>query len=274
MRILSPEEWSKLIAEIPPRWKLLARVKALNLQAIALPTIFDPAMNELHWNGREKENSVLPRGMYERLGRHLWYKHCPRTLRQLLRPPDRCRGLAGEDHTQGSGPLSVIFVRREDARREEDARSALEEGGHRAVVGTCPSVRGSEGRAIARRGSRPAVSRFPLVARPGPAAGVRCCIRAERTPAGHDGRMASHGSHSYRIIVRPSASARCRRSATASVPGRQVTRIVLVSLVQLLHELPGQAYPARTFPCWHPATLRDRDNTAPAIRQPHFVHCW
>jgi hypothetical protein len=48
----------------------------------------------------------------------------------LVRPPDRCRGLAGQDQSQGSAPrsgdapvgapLTVIFARRQNARREED----------------------------------------------------------------------------------------------------------------------------------------------------------
>jgi hypothetical protein len=63
----------------------------------------------------------------------------------LVRPSDRCRGLAGEDQCQGGAPaaergrttLTVIFARRQDARREEDGPVRYAGGGHRGSVTAC-----------------------------------------------------------------------------------------------------------------------------------------
>ncbi len=101
--------------------------------------------------------------------------------RHLPRPPDRCRGLAVEDQCQGGAPaakrgrttLTVIFARRQDARREEDGPVGLRWRGHRAALGPAPpaagageltGVRRRARRASARRGAagrRPTVGKLP-----------------------------------------------------------------------------------------------------------------
>jgi hypothetical protein len=59
---------------------------------------------------------------------------CSAAGSSLVRPSDRCRGLAGKDQCQGSAPLAGTrpwraldgdLSRREDARREEDGPAAL-----------------------------------------------------------------------------------------------------------------------------------------------------
>ena len=101
------------------------------------------------------------------------------------RPPDRCRGLAGEDQCQGwrlrhrvsdaplGAPLTVIFARREDARRGgrpgqiTQARSPGQRYGlsHRpAGAGQLTGVRRRARRASARQGAagrRPTVRGWP-----------------------------------------------------------------------------------------------------------------
>src|SRR5579859_6025320 len=93
-----------------------------------------------------------------------------RSESSLVRPSDRCRGLAVEDQCQGGAPaakrgrttLTVIFARRQDARREEDgsvryagAVTGQREGlSHRpAGAGQLTGVRRRARRASARQGA-------------------------------------------------------------------------------------------------------------------------
>ena len=149
-----------------------------------------------------------------------------------LRPPDRCRGLAVEDHRQGwrvaqsktraqRASLTVIFARRENARREEDGPVSSRGRGHRVeLLRELPAC--GCGPADPVVGPRPEGSRPSGRGRPPAPESVRC----PSTPPG-SGTSSRASSRCLSVVARsrvrtrPGPDGLARRRRALEVFGRE-----------------------------------------------------